>query len=55
MKLKAIIRFRDLEADVIREIGAEWSVTKKRGEFLLEKGWVEAIPEKKQTTKKDRE
>lgn len=54
MKVKAIIRFRDLEVDIIREIGDEWEVTKKRLDSLLEKNWVEVVSVKKQP-KKERE
>lgn len=54
MKVIAKIRFRDLEKDVIREIGEEWEVTKARADKLVELNFVNAV-KPKPTAKKERE
>ena len=46
MKCKTRVRFTDLKADKIREIGEEFEVTKERFEVLEEKGLVEVVVEK---------
>lgn len=47
MRVKTIVRFRDLEADVIREKGGEFTVTQERGDKLLKRGFVEKLTELK--------
>ena len=44
MKLKAIIRFNDLQAGVIREAGDEFEADKERAQSLIQKGFAEAVP-----------
>lgn len=44
MKVRAVARFRDLEADVVREVDDVWPVTAKRLEALGE--LVEPVPPK---------
>ena len=55
MMVNALIRFRDLDKDVIREPDDEWEVTKKRAEELFGRGFVEEVKAEKPKNKKERE
>lgn len=59
MRLKTIVRFKDLKHDVLREIGDEFTDTKARGEELMRYEFVVEVEEKKEVAvkkpKKERE
>jgi hypothetical protein len=46
MKVKTIVRFKDLKEDKIREIGETFIISKKRADEILRKGaYIEEIKE----------
>lgn len=46
MKVKTIVRFKDLKEDKIREIGETFIISKKRADEILKKGaYIEEIKE----------
>jgi len=46
MRVKTIVRFRDMEEDVIREVGEMFSCSEERYQEILAKGeFVEEAPE----------
>lgn len=46
MKVKTIVRFKDLKEDKIREIGETFIISKKRADEILKKGaYIEKIKE----------
>lgn len=49
VKVKAIIRFRDMETDVIREPNDIFSVSDERGEKLMKLGYVTKVNQKEKT------
>ena len=51
VKVKAIKRFKDVEADVMREIGDEWECDELRAKYLEENNGVEIIKPKKNKKK----
>lgn len=49
MKVKTLVRFQDLKADVIREVGEEFTVSKARFKEILSVGpFVEEVPAKQE-------
>ena len=53
MKVKTIVRFRDLKENKIREIGEEFTVSKERYDEILKVGnFVEEVVEEVKTDKK---
>ena len=40
MKIKVIKAFNDLEANVFRQVGDEFEVSKERGELIIENGYA---------------
>lgn len=54
MKVKALIKFKDLKEDKIREIGEEFIISKERYEEILKVGvLVEEIEEPKEEEVKE--
>lgn len=46
VKVKTIVRFKDLKEDKIREIGETFIISKKRADEILKKGaYIEEIKE----------
>lgn len=52
MEIRAKIRFRDIEKDTIREIGATWKTSEDRAKYLIGLGYAEAIEEEKPVKEK---
>lgn len=50
--IKAIIQFKDMEADCIREIGDKWETSAKREEMLVGMKFAEKVGEPKVAEKK---
>ncbi len=54
MKVRALIKFKDLKEDKIREIGEEFIISKERYEEILKVGvFVEEIEEPKEEEVKE--
>ena len=52
MRVKAIKQFKDLDKDILREVGDEWEVTKERSDVLFKAEVAEEVATKKSQTKK---
>ena len=54
MKVKTIVRFKDLKEDKIREIGETFIISKKRADEILKKGaYIEEIKEEDKKEKNE--
>ena len=51
MKIRALYRFTDMQANTIREVGSVFTVAAERGAELVKAGFVEEVAEAKKPKK----